>query len=428
MANALGVALITKSCLGTGPTTCIPYVASLKFPVSFGMCTFLFNALLLVLQKIILRNRFQRYQLLQLPFSFVFAAFIDVAMMLCAFIRADHYVIALVLVVLGCVCRAFGVSCQVVADVVMLSSEAFVKAVADVTAKDFSVIKLISDGLMSAIAVTMSVFFLGTITGVREGTLITVILVAPISHMCTRRLGFTKHYFEHEGEFVYETKLKMVEGKRLIVTISSEDGSGGRMIGRILGEKLHLPVYDKEIVDMIAKEGNLPKEYVRQHNERLYSNIVEEFIKENYTFSDREMESFRALYDAQTRVIENLARQQDCIIIGHCSNHILKNVEGSLHIHIYADMAHRVEYMCDKYGISRQKACYLIHHHDHEKYHYYLHFTGDNWKEAANYHMTIDSTLFGYEGTAEMLEQIVKKDYMDMPKISVKETMKKYHV
>ena len=83
MANALGVALITKSCLGTGPTTCIPYVTSLKINISYGMCTFLFNCLLLLAQIILLRKKFQRFQLLQLPFSFVFAAFIDIAMKCC---------------------------------------------------------------------------------------------------------------------------------------------------------------------------------------------------------------------------------------------------------------------------------------------------------------------------------------------------------
>lgn len=428
MANALGVALITKSALGTGPTTCIPYVASLAVPVSFGTCTFLFNALLLVFQMLLLRGKFEKHQLLQLPFSFVFAAFIDVAMMLCAFVRADNYVMALVLVVLGCVCRAFGVSCQVVADVVMLSSEAFVKAVADVIRKDFSVVKLVSDGTMSVIAIVMSLVFFGNVTGVREGTLITVILVAPISHIFTRRLGFTRHYFEHEGQFVYESNLKMVEGKRLVVTISYEDGSGGSLIGRLLGEKLNLPVYDNEIVELVAKEGNFSLDYVKRHNERLYSNVVEAFIKENYHFGEDEMESFRELYEAQERVIEKLAREQDCIIIGHCSNHILRKMEGSLHIHIYADLPHRLKYVMAKYKINAHKAFHLIHHHDQEKYQYYLHFTGDDWKKAQNYHMTIDSTLFGYEGTAELLEQIVKKDYMDLPKISVKEAIQKYHI
>ena len=131
--NAIGVALITKSMLGTGPTTCIPYVVSLKFPLSFGMCTFLFNVLLLLLQILILRKKFQKSQFLQIPVSFLFAAFIDAAMALCSFIQAKHYITALLIVCLGCVFRAFGVSCQVVADVVMLSSEAFVKAVSDAT-------------------------------------------------------------------------------------------------------------------------------------------------------------------------------------------------------------------------------------------------------------------------------------------------------
>lgn len=426
--NAIGVALITKSMLGTGPTTCIPYVVSLKFPLSFGTFTFLFNLILLLLQMLLLRSRFNRNQLLQIPVSFVFAAFIDMAMALCAFVKADHYIVALIVVVIGCVFRAFGVSCQVVADVVMLSSEAFVKAVADVIKKEFSVIKLISDGLMMIIAAALSFYFFGELQAVREGTLITVLLVGPISHVFTKRLGFTSHYFENEGEFVYETQLKLVEGKRLVVTITSEAGSGGRVIARILGEKLGLPVYDKELVELVAGEGNFTTDYVRKHNEKLYSNIVEAFVMENYALVNDNMESYRNLYDAQKRVIERVATREDCIIVGHCSNYILRNVEGCLHIHICADRMHRIAYMQDKYGVSLHRAMEMVERQDLEVSQYYRHFTGEEWKEAANYHLTMDSTLFGYEGTADMIEQIVKKNYMDMPKVRVREVIRKYHL
>ncbi|MDD5948843.1 MAG: cytidylate kinase family protein [Lachnospiraceae bacterium] len=426
--NAIGVALITKSMLGTGPTTCIPYVVSLKFPLSFGMCTFLFNVLLLLLQILILRKKFQKSQFLQIPVSFLFAAFIDAAMALCSFIQAKHYITALLIVCLGCVFRAFGVSCQVVADVVMLSSEAFVKAVSDVINKEFSVMKLICDGLMTMIAVVLSFRFFGNLQAVREGTLITVLLVGPISHVFTKRLGFTSHYFENEGDLVYETQLKLVEGKRLVVTITSEAGSGGRVIAHILGEKLGLPVYDKELVELIAREGNFTPDYVRKHNERLYSNAVEAFFMENYALVSEDMESYRHLYDAQKRVIERLARENDCIIVGHCSNHILRNVEGCLHIHICADRQHRIAYMQDKYKVTIRRAIEMVERQDAEVSQYYHHFTGEDWKEAANYHLTMDSTLFGYEGTADLIEETVKKNYMDMPKVKIREVIRKYHL
>lgn len=426
--NALGVALITKSALGTGPTTVIPYVASLGLPLSFGTFTFLFNVLLLLLQALLLRRDFKLYQLLQIPVSFLFAFFIDVAMAMFSGLHAQNYMIALLFVLLGCVFRAFGVSCQVVADVVMLSSEALVKAVSILTRKEFSVLKLINDTLMTLTGVALSYVLLGHLEGAREATIITSFLVGPISHFFTNHLGFTNHYFEHEGNLVYEAKLKLEEGKRLVVTITSEAGSGGRIIARILGNLLGIPVYDKELVELVAKEGHFTTDYVRRHNERLYANVVEAFFMENYALVNEDLESYRYLYQAQQRVIERLAATKDCIIVGHCSHHILRDLPGALHIHICADMAHRISYMEDKYHVNARKALEMIKTQDFEVYQYYMHFTGEDWKEAARYHMTMDSALFGYEQTAEMVEQIVKKNYMDMPKATLREVIRKYHL
>ena len=188
--NALGVALITRSMLGTGPTTCIPYVISLYFPYSFGTFTFLFNMLLLLLQIIILRKRFNPHQLLQIPASFIFSATIDICMNLTSGIKVNIYAAALLWVIAGCVFRAFGASCQIIADVVMLSAEAFAKTMSDVTGKEFGICKLVCDAAMTAIAIALSFYFFGSLRAVREGTLITVLLVGPFSQIFISKLFF----------------------------------------------------------------------------------------------------------------------------------------------------------------------------------------------------------------------------------------------
>ena len=265
--NALGVALITSSMLGTGPTTCIPYVISLYFPYSFGTFTFLFNMALLLLQILILRRRFKAHQLLQIPASFIFSATIDICMSLTAGIKINMYIVALLWVVVGCVFRAFGASCQIIADVVMLSAEAFAKTMADVTNKEFGICKLVCDAAMTAVAIALSFWFFGSLQAVREGTLITVLLVGPISQIFIGKLLFTNHYFENEGEFVYLTKFKPQEGKRLVITITTEAGSSGRKIAEYLGNALGIHVYNKELPHLIAQEGDFTEDYVRKHNE-----------------------------------------------------------------------------------------------------------------------------------------------------------------
>lgn len=424
--NAFGIALFTRSKLGTGPTSCIPYVVSLKSGLSFGTCTFMFNILLLLGQIILLRKNFPRYQLLQLPVTLLFSILIDGAMKFTTFVNTDIYWVALLYNILGCVLRAVGVSCQVVADVVMLSTEAFVKALSDVSKKEFSWIKLFFDVFMAAVAIALSFLLLGRLESVREGTLIIVLLVGPVSHYFTKRLSFTNYVFENESELVFEPKLKISNSKRIVITVTSEAGSGGRIIAKILGIKLKIPVYDKELVDLIAQEGGFTKRFVQAHNEILYRSTAEAFIQNNFSVENFHSKSYTRLYEAQERVISKLAERQNCIIVGHCSNFILKNNKNVMNILITADMKNRITYISEKYGLNRHDSQKKIRRQDHNTWEFYLHFTNQDWKDSGNYHLCLNSSLFGYEETADIIEDIVKKNYTNTPSIKVKELITKY--
>lgn len=424
--NAFGIALFTRSKLGTGPTSCIPYVVSLKSGLSFGTCTFMFNILLLLGQIILLRKNFPRYQLLQLPVTLLFSILIDGAMKFTTFVNTDIYWLALFYNILGCVFRAVGVSCQVVADVVMLSTEAFVKALSDVSKKEFSWIKLFFDVFMAAVAIALSFLLLGRLESVREGTLIIVLLVGPVSHYFTKRLSFTNYVFENESELVFEPKLKISNSKRIVITVTSEAGSGGRIIAKILGIKLKIPVYDKELVDLIAQEGGFTKRFVQAHNEILYRSTAEAFIQNNFSVENFHSKSYTRLYEAQERVISKLAERQNCIIVGHCSNFILKNNKNVMNILITADMKNRITYISEKYGLNRHDSQKKIRRQDHNTWEFYLHFTNQDWKDSGNYHLCLNSSLFGYEETADIIEDIVKKNYTNTPSIKVKELITKY--
>lgn len=424
--NAFGIALFTRSKLGTGPTSCIPYVVSLKSGLSFGTCTFIFNILLLLGQIILLRKNFPRYQLLQLPVTLLFSILIDGAMKFTTFVNTDIYWVALLYNILGCVFRAVGVSCQVVADVVMLSTEAFVKALSDVSKKEFSWIKLFFDVFMAAVAIALSFLLLGRLESVREGTLIIVLLVGPVSHYFTKKLSFTNYVFENESELVFEPKLKISNSKRIVITVTSEAGSGGRIIAKILGIKLKIPVYDKELVDLIAQEGGFTKRFVQAHNEILYRSTAEAFIQNNFSVENFHSKSYTRLYEAQERVISKLAERQNCIIVGHCSNFILKNNKNVMNILITADMKNRITYISEKYGLNRHDSQKKIRRQDHNTWEFYLHFTNQDWKDSGNYHLCLNSSLFGYEETADIIEDIVKKNYTNTPSIKVKELITKY--
>lgn len=427
LSNALGVAFITRSMLGTGPTICLPYVIGERFPISFGLTTFLFNLILLCLQ-IFIRGKFNKIQLLQIPANLFFSLFIDIFMELTGFVKISYYLTAVFYVVLGCIFRAFGVSCQVVANVTMLSTEGFVKVISDRFKKEFALCKFLCDSFMVVTAAVLSFVFFDRLIGIREGTVITSFLVGPVSHYFSKKLSRMNHYFENEGRFIYETKLKLVEGKRLVITITSEAGSGGRVIARILGSILNIPVYDREFIDLVADKGKFSREFVKKHNERLYANFAEAFFAGNYNYENDNFEIYRKLYNTQSEIIKDIASSQDCIIVGHCANHVLKNYPGAIHFFIFTDKASRVLYISEKYRVNISRAYNKIKQQDNDTAEYYRHFTKKDWKSAVNYHFSIDSSLFGYEGTVKAIEDIVKKSYAEVPEVKINDLALKYHL
>ena len=138
-----------------------------------GNWLIIWNCLLIVGQILILRKNFKPIQLLQVPLSFLFGYFTDFGMFLVSFIPADLYPVRLVLVIAGVAVLGFGIALAVIADVIMNSGEAFVKAVADTAHKDFGNIKILFDVSNVALSVILSlILFNFRIVGTREGTLI----------------------------------------------------------------------------------------------------------------------------------------------------------------------------------------------------------------------------------------------------------------
>lgn len=172
--SALGVAITTKGALGVSPISSTANVLSIKFTaLSLGNWLIIWNCVLILGQILLLRKNFQIVQLLQIPLSFLFGYFTDFGMWLTSGINADFYIGRLALVLIGTVVLGFGIALSVIANVIMNSGEAFVKAISDVTQKEFGNTKIIFDVSCVVIAIVLSVlFFGGRIEGTREGTII----------------------------------------------------------------------------------------------------------------------------------------------------------------------------------------------------------------------------------------------------------------
>ena len=187
--NSLGVSLITKADLGTSPISSIPYVLSLNFPFSLGVFTIYFSILLIILQLIILGKAFQPEHFLQIPVSIAFGWFIDLCMLLLDFVHPEAYWVKVVDLLIGCVILGIGVYMEVLANVIMLPGESFVRAVVYRWKTEFGITKVAFDVSMAVIAAALSFVFAGQLDGVREGTVIAALLVGLIARAIGKALS-----------------------------------------------------------------------------------------------------------------------------------------------------------------------------------------------------------------------------------------------
>lgn len=185
----MGVAITKHAELGVSPISSIANILSIKFPVlSLGNWLIIWNCLLIVGQILILKRKFNMIQLLQIPLSFVFGYFTDFGMWCVSFIPLTNYLLRLTFVLIGVGVLGFGISLAVIADVVMNSGEAFVKALAYKTGKNFCNLKIAFDIICVIFSVALSFFFFGSIVGTREGTVLTALLTGMVVKFFTARL------------------------------------------------------------------------------------------------------------------------------------------------------------------------------------------------------------------------------------------------
>lgn len=208
--NSLGVSLVTKANLGTSPISSIPYVLSLKFPFTLGNFTIVYNLVLIALQIIILRKNFKIENILQIPVAVMFGYFIDFTMYLLFWVDPQNYFMKIIALLLGCFVLGFGVYIEVLADVVMLAGESFVRAIVQTWNTNFGITKIIADSSMVIIAGVLSFAIFGRLNGLREGTVVAALSVGFIARLFGEKLEAIKPYLFPE-EYKTEKSLKDIK-------------------------------------------------------------------------------------------------------------------------------------------------------------------------------------------------------------------------
>ena len=396
--NSLGVSLITKANLGTSPISSIPYVLSLNFPFTLGNFTIFFSIFLIALQLIILRRNFKLEHILQIPVSIIFGYFIDLTMILFSWVNPEAYIMKIVYLLIGCLILGVGVYMEVLADVVMLPGESFVRAIVLTWKTNFGTTKICFDVSMSVIAAVLSFVFAGRLDGVREGTVIAALLVGFIARLIGKKLVFLKDMIflesvsaENENEAKEQTA--GTYGKN-VIAIGRQFGSGGHDIGKILAEKLGYDFYDAEIIQMTAGTTGYTPEFVKKNEEIMTNSLLYDLVNQMYLNTDRQDEAPKdKIFEAECQVVYNLAKKGNCVIVGRCADYVLRNSGNCLKVFFSAPLVSRIRRVAQRQNISEGEAKATVQKNEKLRADNYRYYTRRMWGAAGNFDLSLNTDL-----------------------------------
>ena len=189
-----------------------------------------------------------------------------------------------------------------------------------------------------------------------------------------------------------------------IIAICREFGSGGRTIGKEVAAKLNIPCYDGELIEKIAAESGLAKEFIEKHEEyaattHLYDNAVAG--RDRFGQSDTDK-----MWLAQKKVITDLANAGPCVIVGRCADYILRDVADCLTVFIHASDEQRAERIVSVYGQRQESPAKRLHDKDERRKAYYELYTGIQWGQVDNYELCLDSGKIGINRCVDMIADL----------------------
>ena len=353
--NSLGVSLITKANLGTSPISSIPYVLSLNFPFTLGNFTIFFSIFLIVLQLIILRKNFKLEHILQIPVSIIFGYFIDLTMILFSWVNPEAYIMKIVYLLIGCLILGVGVYMEVLADVVMLPGESFVRAIVLTWKTNFGTTKICFDVSMSVIAAVLSFIFAGSLAGVREGTVIAALLVGFIARLIGKKLAFLKDMIFPES-------------------VSAENKN--------------------EAKEQTAGTTGYTPEFVKKKEEIMTNSLLYDLVNQMYLNTDRQDEAPKdKIFEAECQVVRDLAKKGNCVIVGRCADYVLRNSGNCLKVFFSAPLMSRIRRVAQRQNISEGEAKATVQKNEKLRADNYRYYTRRMWGAAGNFDLSLNTDL-----------------------------------
>ena len=203
--------------------------------------------------------------------------------------------------------------------------------------------------------------------------------------------------------------------RKLIVNIGRQLGSGGREIGEKLAARLGIDFYDKELIRLASEQSGLCKEFFEKADEKASHNLIGGLFGMRFPFvGDGAIPydnclSNDSLFKIQSDVIRHLAEKGSCLFVGRCADYVLRDFPNCVNIFISASHDDRVKRLRGIHGVSEDVAEEMMEKADKRRSAYYNYYSYKTWGDAATYHLCIESTQLGIEGTVDFLEEYVQR-------------------
>ena len=195
-----------------------------------------------------------------------------------------------------------------------------------------------------------------------------------------------------------------------IITIGREFGSGGRTIGKKLAEKLGYKFYDSSLVAKVAESSGYHRDFIENHSESASCrNTILFSFSRNGSLTTGHQSVYDEIYIAQQKVILDIAKEGNAVIVGRCADYILRNEESVLNVFIYSTLEARAKRIIEEYGERNDKSIEKrLKDSDQKRKTYYKTYTGSEWGKSQNYDILLNSAILGIDRCVDIIYELVK--------------------
>lgn len=202
--------------------------------------------------------------------------------------------------------------------------------------------------------------------------------------------------------------------EHIIINIGRQLGSGGRVIAQKLAQEFDCQFYDKEILNLAAKESGFSEKIFEQNDEHkgflksLFHMRVPLVSDVNFYKSNISQEG---LFQFQSDAIRKAAKKGSCVFVGRCADYILRDMPNVVNIFVTADIDWRAEQVIKRHQCTKEEALKIIHHAESSRASYYNYYTGKRWGDAASYDLCVDASILGIDATEQYIADFIRKRF-----------------